>query len=139
MRVSVWFLGVLLMMALVGCSPKPTFVGTWSGEATGGTTTITFNADGTYLQKAAIPLGTGQSQPVEIQGKYTPAQENKELTMTIDDVKLPGLAPALVPMVQPMIDQQKKNPIKATVEWIAADEIRVSLSGQNITLKRSGS
>jgi|GEM_PF-3822775 len=128
---------VVIATVLVACSAKPTFVGTWTGTSANGATTITFNADGTYVQDATIPLPTGQNQALKVSGGYVASEENKKLSLSVTNIDMPGAPAAFLAFAKPLLEKQKKEKIEATVEWLATDEIKVAMAGQSTTLKRT--
>ena len=82
-RMAALLAGVVCVLAMSGCGPKPTLVGRWEAQATSGKraslSTLTLESDGTFRYAGKNALGG----PVAFGGTYKLARTPSGPTLTL--------------------------------------------------------
>lgn len=95
---KVLILTALGAMALGGCIPRPTIVGTWNGEAAGSKIELTCDAKGQFFWKSTVPQGS----TVSVHGTYVLDRAKRKFTLTPKEATTTGFE-------EPLRDAVRKN------------------------------
>ena len=128
----------LVSLALfgAGCNKGPSLVGKWSAPAGAGTVDFEFKGDDTFT------MGTKMGQMgMTAKGAYKLTGD--KLSLTIKDLDMPGLPPAV--LAQAKSSPEFSKPQEVAVKFVSDDELSMSGvpgaggkgAGQAITLKRA--
>ena len=135
MMLRAFFLAAIVLVS--GCAGRPTLAGgEWTASVFDGTSTFSFNRDGSLKMDVTLPIGS-----LGAEGTYSETQDSVALTM--QRIKLPDIP--IGGQAKRLTDQIVNRPIAFKVEWRSEDEVKLTPQiaagpfGQVMILKRKGS
>lgn len=129
---------VALGLIAVGCAPKPSLVGKWTGDMTVQGQTLSGNFEFTSDGKLKMNFSQG-GIGIAVNSGYK--LEGDQLTTTFESAEpvgeVPAMVKAMLDQAMKQMDQQKGKPEVSTVVFKDADTIEMTGSnGQKMTWTR---
>ena len=126
-------LALFFIASLAGCGGGNKLVGTWKGDMSGATATITFNADNTMVIEASNPMTPAQK--IKMKSDYK--LDGEKLTVTLKDVSLEGAKPEEQAQFKKFFESQLNKSETSTIKFNSDTEVVVTDSkGTANTMKK---